>query len=181
MSKNVNADGVVVAEAPKRDNIFGSIAAKPTPKKIKAYKPTPLGSPYIYRAKLSYSDNGDKIAEIGEKFDLDSKIQAAKDSTDIAAIVARYKAGDDSVLHVNPGFVGDSVTLPKDIYDVKAMNELYDKVSGSFNTLPADIKALFNNSVEDYLNSIISNKANEIIKNYQASQNQQEAPKEEGK
>lgn len=164
MSKQVNADGVV------ENTIFGLDYYKPVPRKRVCASHTPAGEPFTIRPKLSFGDNGVKRAAPGEKFDLDGMIQAAKDSTDIAAIVARYKAGDESVLHVNPGFIGDSVTLPKDIYDVKAMNDLYDKVSGSFDKLPDDIKALFNNNVEEYLNSIIANKANEIVTNYQASQ-----------
>lgn len=139
---------------------------------------SPCGSGIVYRADLSFAENGRKVAKIGQKLDLNAMIQAALPSTDIAAIVARVKMGDDSVLHVNPGFVGDATALPKDLYDYKAFDELYAKVSGSFATLPDEVKALFNNDPNQYLNDIISNKAEKILNDYKASQNVTETPSE---
>lgn len=170
MSKQiVNSDGVVI-------NIFGG----PKPLKPRAARETstPCGSPTIIRADLYFDDEHKKKAKPGQALDLDGMIQAALPSTDIAAIVARYKMGDESILNVNPGFVGDSVSLPKDLYDYKAMNDLYDKVSASFGKLPVEVQALFNNDSTEYLNSIISNKAEQIINNYEASKKAPEEVKE---
>ena len=167
----INSDGVVIK------SLFGCNFYKPQPKKEPTRNKMCLGSPTMKRAKLSFAPDGSKISEPGESLDLDAMIQSALPTTDIAAIVARVKAGDDSVLHVNPGFVGDAVSLPKDLYDYKAMNNLYDKVSASFNNLPDEVKALFNNSAEDYLNSIIANKADAILAEYKAKQ---EAPAASG-
>lgn len=160
--KSVNSDGVLI------DIHFPNLRHKAN----ESF--TPSGQAFIYRADLSIEE-GRKIAKIGQKLDLDAMIQAAKASTDIAAIVARAKMGDDSVLHVNPGFVGDSVNLPKDLYDYKRMNDLYDKVSASFGTLPPEVQALFGNSSEQYLNDIISGKAEKIVNDFKTQQNQ---PKE---
>ena len=167
MSKQVvNPDGVVIP-------VFGGGAYIPKPKKKITSIGSPCGEPIIHRADLSIGEHGEKIAKVGEALDLDAMIQAALPSCDITAIVARAKMGDESVLHVNPGFVGDSVNLPKDLYDYKAMNDLYDKVAGSFDSLPPEIKALFDNKADVYLNSIISNKAETIIADYKASQQQE--------
>lgn len=170
-TQTVNSDGVVI-------QVFGA----PCPLKPRAPRETrsECGSPFIHRAALSFKDNGEKVAQIGEKLDLDAMIQAALPSTDMAAIVARAKMGDDSVLHISAGFVGDAVSMPKDLYDYKRMNDLYDKVSGSFDTLPSEIKALFGNSTEEYLNSILSNKAEEIIQKYKDSQQSSENQPEGG-
>lgn len=170
MSKQiVDNDGVVT-------KLFGG----PVPLKPRAAQETYscCGSPTIIRTDLYFDDKGHKKAKQGQVLDLDGMIQAALPSTDIAAIVARYKMGDESVLNVNPGFIGDSVNIPKDLYDYKAMNDLYDKVSGSFSKLPAEVQALFGNDANTYLNSIISNKAEEILKNYEASKKPTEEVKD---
>lgn len=136
---------------------------------------TPFGNGKIIRADLSFDNQGNKIAKPGQVLDLDAMIQAAKESTDIAAIVARAKSGDESVLNVNPGIIGDATALPKDIYDYKAMNDLYDRVAGSFDNLPEGLKAMFDNDANKYLNAILDNTANSIVSKYKETQNSQES------
>lgn len=156
----------------KKINLFGDPYV-PVPKKPKSVGCV-CGKPFIIRADLSFDEKGKKIAKPGKTLDLDAMIQAALPTTDIASIVARAKMGDESVLHLNPGFVGDSTALPRDLYDYKRMNDLYDKVSASFSTLPVEIQALFDNKADVYLNSIISNKAEKIISDYKASKQESE-------
>lgn len=135
------------------------------------------GSKFIIKQDYTYDENGEKIAKPGNKLDFDAYIQASKASCDIAAIIAKYEAGDESVLNVHQGFVGDTTVLPKDVYDVKRMNELYDSVNSSFDKLPDDLKALFNNSSDEFLNSLLNNKAQSIIDAFNKSKEQ---PKVEG-
>ena len=61
---------------------------------------TPLGDATYRKAKLSYGPNGEQIAEPGEVVDLQAYIQANRASTDMATIISRYKAGDETVLNV---------------------------------------------------------------------------------
>lgn len=142
--------------------------------------PSPIGSKFIIKQDYTYDDKGNKIAKPGAKLDLDAYIQASRASCDIAAIIAKYEAGDQSVLNVHQGFTGDTTVLPKDLYDVKRMNDLYDSVSGSFAKLPAEVKSLFNNSSEEFLNSILNNQAQSIIDEYNKSKESAKESAKEG-
>lgn len=168
MSENqiINSDGVV------EFSMHGS-PYSPKPRKPKETR-TCCGQPNIIQSDLTFGEDGEKIAKPGTVLDLDAMIQAAKASTDIASIVARVKMGDESVLNVSPGFTGDSVNLPKDLYDYKAMNDLYDRVASSYESLPEGLKAAFGSS-QAYLNALISNQADQIVKAYNDSQQQQPA------
>lgn len=131
---------------------------------------TPLGSKYYYKAKLSVDKiTGQKIAERGEKVDLDAVIQSYVSSCDIAAIVERYKNGDETVLNVNSGYEGDVTILPKNINDVVGTNGLFDKAYESFQKMPDEVKALFNNDPSRFFNSVIENKVDDTLAAYQAS------------
>lgn len=153
-----NADGVVIQPC-----ILKPRAARTT------Y--TPCGDQFIIQQEYYFDDKGNKKCKPGKKFDLDAFIQSSLPSCDITAILAKVKLGDESVLHVHEnGFVGDTTTLPKDLYDVKRMNDLYDNVTGAFNKLPADIQALFKNDSAEFLNSILNNKAESLIKDYKLQQ-----------
>lgn len=129
---------------------------------------TESGSKYIIKQEYTYDENGEKIVKPGAKLDFDAYIQASKASCDIAAIIAKYENGDESVLNVHKGFTGDTTILPKDIYDVKRMQELYDSVSGSFEKLPDELKTVFGSS-DDFLNALLNNKAQSIIDDYNKS------------
>lgn len=144
----------------------------PTPMLLKPRSPrsvtTECGSKYIIKQEYTYDEKGEKIAKPGAKLDFDAYIQASKASCDIAAIIAKYENGDESVLNVHKGFTGDATILPKDVYDVKRMQDLYDSVSGSFDKLPDELKSAFGSS-DDFLNALLSNKAQSIIDDYNKS------------
>lgn len=153
---------------------------KVLPRKNIITKSSPCGDKYTYKVDLSFGEKGEKIAKRGVKIDHDALIQSCLPSTDIHTIVAKAKMGDTSVLNIHEnGFVGDATELPRDIYDYKRMNDLYDKVSGSFSKLPVAVQALFNNSSEDYLNAIINDQAGKIIKEYKESEAAKTAVAEE--
>lgn len=139
--------------------------------------PTELGSKYMIRAKLYIDKDGNQIAEPGEKIDLNAYVQASKASTDMATIVARAKAGDETVLNVTPnGFYGDTSIIPSSVNDFEKINKLGDIASEKFNALPEEVKSLFSSS-EDFLNAVLSNKVDSIIKSASSKQ----APKAEAK
>lgn len=124
---------------------------------------TPLGDRYQIKAKLSVDPNGIQIAEAGEKIDLQAYIQASKSSTDMATIVARAKAGDDTVLNVTPnGYYGDTSIIPSSINDYDKLNKLSDIAAEKFEALPVEVKKLFGSS-EDFLNAVLNNQVNDIL------------------
>lgn len=124
---------------------------------------TPLGDRYQINAKLSIGPHGEQIAEPGDKVDLQAYIQASKASTDMATIVARAKAGDETVLNVTPnGFYGDTAIIPSSINEYAQINKLSDIAAEKFESLPDDIKNAFGSS-ENFLNAVLNNKVNEIL------------------
>lgn len=139
---------------------------------------TELGSKWMIRAKLSIGPNGEQLAEPGEKVDLNAYIQASKASTDMATIVARAKAGDETVLNVTPnGFYGDTSIIPSSVNDFEKINKLGDIATEKYNELPEEVKKLFGSS-EEFLNAVLSNKVDSILK---SAAEKQASQKEEAK
>lgn len=140
---------------------------KLTPRKEYVGNPTCLGDRYSYGVKLSVDkDTGEKIAEVGDKLDLQAYIQASAKSTDIVSIIERLKGGDTSVINVNPnGFSGDVSLLPHNVNDVMKIGGLSDKAKASFDNLPEEVRGLFDNDPSKFFDAVINNKVDEIIKN----------------
>lgn len=135
---------------------------------------TPLGDRSYRKAKLSIGPNGEQIAEPGEEVDLQAYIQASRASTDMATIIARYKAGDETVLNAREGFYGDVTIIPSSVNDFDKINKLGDIAAEKFAKLPDDIKAAFGNDSATFLNAVMENKVDSILKSYEAKK---EAPK----
>lgn len=136
---------------------------------------TPLGDQFYRKAKLSVGPNGEQIAEPGDVVDLQAYIQASKASTDMASIIARYNAGDESVLNVTPnGFYGDVSIIPSTVNDFEKINKLGEIAADKFAALPKEVQEAFGNDSNAFLNAIMANKVDEILNNYasekQASQ-----------
>lgn len=140
---------------------------------------TPLGDITYRKAKLSIGPNGEQIAEPGEVVDLQAYIQASRASTDMATIIARYKAGDESVLNVTPnGFYGDVSIIPSSVNDFEKINKLGDIAAEKFALLPDEVKEAFGNDSNAFLNAVMANKVDSIINDYEAKK---QAPQEEEK
>lgn len=139
-----------------------------TPRKNYVGKPTSSGDKYQYGVKLTIDPiTGEKLAEVGDKIDLDAYIQASAAFTDIASIVERLKAGDSTVINVKAhGFEGDVAMLPHNINDVVAAGGLSEKARQSFDALPDEVKALFDDDSSKFFDAVITNKVDEIIKSY---------------
>ena len=133
---------------------------------------TPLGDRYMIKAKLSIGPHGEQIAEPGEKVDLQAYIQASKASTDMATIVARYKAGDETVLNVREGYYGDVSIIPSTINDYEKINKITDIAAAKFDALPEEVKKIFGSS-EAFLNAVLSNSVDSIL-----AKAKEQAPKE---
>ena len=102
---------------------------------------------------------GARVAEPGEKIDLDAYVQASKASTDIVGIIAKLKAGDESVINVRDGFYGDTTILPKDINDINSIEKMNKSARESFDKLPAEVKKLFDNDPSKFFSSVLDKTA----------------------
>lgn len=145
-------------------------------------KPTPCGDKIMIKAKLSIDEDGNQIAEPGEEIDLFAYVQASKAATDMAQIVARWQAGDETVINVHPnGFEGDCAIIPNSVNDYDSIIRLNDQALANFQKLPDEVKALFDNDASKFFNSVLANKADAIIADYAAKAGQaQEASSKEG-
>lgn len=124
---------------------------------------TPLGDKYMIKAKLSIGEHGEQIAEPGDKIDFQAYIQASKASTDIATIVARYNAGDESVLNVHAKpFYGDVDMIPSSVNDIDKITKLSNLAKDNYDKLPDSVKKLFGSS-EEFFNAVLNNKVDEIL------------------
>lgn len=125
------------------------------------------GDKIYVKTRYFYGENGEQLAEPGDKVDMDAYIQASKASTDIVSIIARAQAGDETVLNVHQnGLTGDLTKLPTNVNDVVALNKLSDKALNNFNALPQEVRDLFDNDATKFFNAVLENKANEVIDSY---------------
>lgn len=104
---------------------------------------TEPGSPIhdLYSAKVE-KDGSVSLIKVGEE-NIQEKIDAAKDSTDIATIVAYYnQTGDESVLKRYVPVFGDFSKLPNSLAEFL---QLRIDSENFFNALPSEIKKEFDN------------------------------------
>ena len=99
------------------------------------------GSPIreLYSAKVE-KDGSVVLTKVGEE-NIQDKINAAKDSTDIATIVAYFnQTGDESVLKRMVPTYGDLTVLPKSLAEFL---QLRIDSQTFFDALPSEVKAKF--------------------------------------
>lgn len=80
-------------------------------------------------------------------------IQSYADECDIKRLVARYKAGDTSVLQRVQGLYYDATQLPQEQTEMMNLSAL---ARDSWENLPADVKAKFNNDKEAFINALFT-------------------------
>lgn len=104
------------------------------------------GNRYETEYKERYDEYGHAYLEEVGKVDVYEKIQSHKEECDISCILAKYAAGDQTVMN-RPGYYIDTTVLPQNITEyMNLMNEQREK----FNALPLDIKQKFGNSFEEW-------------------------------
>lgn len=105
------------------------------------------GNRYETEYKERYDENGHPyLVEVGQ-VDTYEKIQSYKDECDIQCILARYAAGDESVLS-RPGWYIDTSGWPRSY--TEAMN-LMNEAHESFDKLPLEVRKKFGMSFEEYM------------------------------
>lgn len=127
-----------------------------------------------YRSVRGYTSVGDRIRakfvkdcsvnppqlkKVGET-DQYSLIQSYKDECDINRLVARYQAGDTSVLQRVQGLFYDATELPTE--QTEMMN-LAVVAREAWDNLPNDVKSKFNNDKEIFINALFSSPVDGIV------------------
>lgn len=94
--------------------------------------------------KERYDENGNAYLEQVGEVNTYEKIQSFRDEVDPMSILARYAAGDKTVM-ANPGWYIDTSKLPANYIEWRnMMNEQKEK----FETLPLEIRNKFGNSFD---------------------------------
>lgn len=96
--------------------------------------------------KERYDEDGNAYLEQVGEINTYEKIQSYKDEVDPMSILARYAAGDTTVM-ANPGWYIDTSKLPTNYIEWRnLMNEQKEK----FETLPLEIRNKFNNNFDQW-------------------------------
>lgn len=112
----------------------------------------PVGSRIRGKFVKDYSTNPPSLRKVGDT-DQYSVIQSFKDECDIQRIVARYQAGDTSVLQRVQGFYYDASQLSQDQTEMMNLSVL---ARDSWENLSADVKVKFNNDKEAFVNALFA-------------------------
>lgn len=96
--------------------------------------------------KERYDENGNAYLEQVGEINTYEKIQSYKDEVDPMSILAKYAAGDTTVM-ANPGWYIDTSKLPTNYIEWRnLMNEQKEK----FDALPLEIRNKFNNNFDNW-------------------------------
>lgn len=109
-------------------------------------KPNEPGNIMEPQYKERYDENGNPYLEQVGEINTYEKIQSYKDEVDPMSIMARYAAGDTTVM-ASPGWYIDTSKLPANYIEWRnMMNEQKEK----FNALPLEIRNKFNNNFDNW-------------------------------
>lgn len=109
-------------------------------------KPNEPGNIMEPQYKERYDENGNAYLEQVGEINTYEKIQSFKDEVDPMSILARYAAGDTTVM-ANPGWYIDTSKLPANYIEWRnLMNDQKEK----FEKLPLEIRNKFNNNFDNW-------------------------------
>lgn len=110
------------------------------------------GSPYLDQYEYDVDKKGiQQLVMTDKKKDVHAEIQADYASTDINLLMKRFALGDASAINVKDGFYVDVTKMPTNLA------ELFDKnieCVQFFNSLPAELKAMFDNSYTQFFSEL---------------------------
>lgn len=112
---------------------------------------TEPGSPVKVVYNPHYNAFGELIIEPSGEEDLYGYIQSHKDSCDIHKMLERFAAGDEDALSQAQGFYADVSGMPQTYAEV--LNAVLAG-EATFNQLPAEVKAQFDNSFAVWLSAM---------------------------
>ena len=110
-------------------------------------KPTPSGEKYITTYQEQIED-GIKTLVISGYTNTDEIIQRDFESTKIENILHRVLMGDMEALNQRDGVYCDATTMPKNLM---AAQNLMLKMKSEFEKMPTEVKEIFHNSADKYI------------------------------
>lgn len=100
------------------------------------------------------------VKEKGTPINQYAYINSFADSCDINVLVARFRAGDQTALNQRAGAYLDISAIPDNFNDVYAMHYQLEQY---FNTLPASVRASFDNSVFEFAKNLDNPNIKEVL------------------
>ena len=118
-----------------------------------------------YAMKIDPKTGYEYLAPTGEFDNVYDRIQADYPSTDINLLMERFALGETEAINVKSGFYADVTDMPK------TYAELFQRAQDAhdfFDSLPADLKEMFNNSYTEFWSEMDSSQKsfNEKIEKY---------------
>ena len=101
-----------------------------------------------------------KLTEV-DQIDIKAEINSHAATCDMAYILSRLKSGDSSVLSVQSGVYGDFTVFPRTYAE---MLQLVQSGEDTFNSLPLDVRASFDNNIQKWFASIGSDEWRDKMK-----------------
>lgn len=119
------------------------------------------GTPFYTPIEYEYSEEVKCfVPKFGKKINRYEMIQASKPSCDINYIVKRALAGDYTSLNVNTPNYADISEVPNNLNDLHNMNV---QAINSFSQLDPNIRKLFNNDVDVFIEAINNGTYSNVI------------------
>lgn len=121
-------------------------------------------------------ENGVRVLRETGRDPLNEFVQASLPETLVYNILARYQRGDEMALHKTMGQFMDVVGMPTNL--AEAHQAIID-IENKFNTLSADVKACFNNSVDEFIDAVANGKLNERLSSFIKPESVKDEPAKE--
>lgn len=126
---------------------------------------TDTGSPE-YNAYIADEEGNPVVSGVSNLYD---EIQSHRESTELAVLLQRYMQGDETALNQLQGVYEDVVDYPR------TFAELYQRVHDaeeSFNSLPSELRGIFENSPVSFWQSMGTPEFNNRINEYEEKRKQ---------
>lgn len=123
-----------------------------------------VGSPVLQEYEYSLDKEGRKsLVKKDSVINVYERIQADRDSCDINKLMERFALGDTEAININKGFYVDARDLPKDYREVF---ERGLEAEQYFDSLPVELKAMFDNSHSVFFTEIGSKDFEDKVARY---------------
>lgn len=132
--------------------------------KVKEHKRyyAPIGTHFLNEYQEEIVKGKKELVKIGEK-DVYAMIQEDLEGTKIENILHAVAMGDLSALQQRETTYADATTMPKTLMEAQ---NLVLKMKGEFEILPLEVRKLFDNSPEKYVDEMGTELFNEKMKPY---------------